>query len=71
MFKVIVWTFIIVILYRFFTRFVMPVAKMTKSAGEHMRRMQQQMQDMQQQQQQPKTTDRQVDGEYIEYEEIR
>jgi len=45
---------------------------MTKNASEHMRRMQQQMQDMHQQQPQPqKNADRHVDGEYIDYEEVR
>jgi type II secretory pathway component PulM len=74
MFKIIVWTFVLVMLYRFFTRFVLPVAKMTRTAKEQMQRMQQQMQDMQQQQQaQPKATtaSRHIDGDYIEYEEVK
>lgn len=74
MFKIIVWTFVVVMLYRFFTRFVLPIAKMTRTAKEQMQRMQQQMQDMHQQQQaQPKTAaaSRHIDGDYIEYEEVK
>ena len=75
MIKVLVWTFVIVVLYCFFTRFVLPIFKMTKVAGDHMRKMQQQMQDMQQQQSQPRPSSpaggRHVDGDYIEYEEVK
>ena len=74
MIKVLVWTFVIVILYRFFTRFVLPIFKMTKAAGDHMRKMQQQMQDMQQQQQSPQRPsggNTHIDGDYIEYEEVK
>ena len=72
MFKILIWTFIIVVLYRFVTRFVLPVFKMTKTASDHMRKMQQQMQDMQQQAQQgPSRAGKHLDGDYIEYEEIK
>ncbi|MBS1585763.1 MAG: hypothetical protein JSS82_09470 [Bacteroidetes bacterium] len=73
MFKIIVWTFVLVMLYRFFTRFVLPIAKMTRTAKEQMQRMQQQMQDMQQQQpkQHSSAGNRHIDGDYIEYEEVK
>lgn len=76
MIKVLVWTFVIVVLYRFVTRFVMPIFKMTKAAGAQMRKMQQQMQDMQQQadtQQRPSSSgpSKHIDGDYIEYEEVK
>jgi len=73
MFKIIVWTFVLVMLYRFFTRFILPIAKMTRTAKEQMQRMQQQMQDMQQQQpsSRPSAANRHIDGDYIEYEEVK
>jgi hypothetical protein len=70
MVKVLITAFVIVILYRFFTRFVFPVLNLTKQARDHMRNMQQQMQDMEEQMQRPQQS-KSVDGDYIEYEEVK
>jgi len=62
-------------LFRFLARFLLPVFKITRQASQHMRHMQQQMNEMQQRQQQPppppKAAPRQVDGTYIDYEEVK
>ncbi|OJW83451.1 MAG: hypothetical protein BGO69_08225 [Bacteroidetes bacterium 46-16] len=71
MVKVLITAFVIVVLYRFLTRFVFPVFKLTKQARDHMQKMQQQMQDMEQQRQQGTQHSKPLDGDYIEYEEVK
>ncbi len=68
------------LIYKLFSRFVLPVLRITNVANDHMQRMQQQMeaqqQEMrrqQQQYQQQQTRARTVDkeGDFIDYEEIK
>ena len=59
-----------IILYRFVTRFLIPVAKVTRQTSRKMREMQDAMQQMQQQP--PKAEKpKPVEGTYIDYEEVK
>lgn len=59
-------------LFRFITRFLLPVMKVSRMASTRMREMQQQMEEMQQKANNPVTPKpRTVDGDYIDYEEIK
>ena len=64
------------LVYKLFTRLVLPVLRITNVANDHMSRMQQQMDAQQQEmkrQQQQQTRTRTVDkeGDFIDYEEIK
>lgn len=75
--RFIVWSIVLTVIVRFIFRFLFPVVQMTRMTASKMQQMQQQMQDMQQRQQQPtpppvaKSKPQSVDGEYIEYEEVK
>jgi hypothetical protein len=61
-------------LFRFITRFVWPILKVTRMASNRMREMQQQMHEMEQKanaQHQPHTQSQVKEGDYIDYEEIK
>lgn len=60
-------------LFRFIVRFVIPVARVTRMASSRMREMQDQMNQMQQQANNPNPAPKPkpVDGEYIDYEEVK
>jgi hypothetical protein len=72
--RVLFWTFIIVMAYRFLFRFVIPIFQATRVASARLRQMQQQMNDMQNKAN-PKpgnTAPPQMkEGDYIEYEEVK
>lgn len=75
MIKLILWAFFFYVMFRFVTRFLLPVIQVTRQAKNHMRSMQEQMEQMQQQAnnnanptaKRPKVQE----GDYIEYEEIK
>lgn len=72
MMKIILWTLLFYVLFRFITRFVLPILKVTRMASSRMRDMQQQMEEMQQKANTPPAPERKVkEGDYIEYEEIK
>jgi uncharacterized protein YoxC len=74
MIKMILWAIFFYILFRFVTRFLLPVIQVTKQAKNHMRSMQEQMEQMQQQANSPNPTPKRPkvqEGDYIEYEEIK
>lgn len=74
MIKMILWAFFFYIMFRFVTRFLLPVIQVTRKAKAHMRDMQQQMDQMQQQANNPNTSYKRPkvqEGDYIEYEEIK
>ncbi len=58
---------------RFITRFVLPIFQITRAAQNKMKEMQQQMEQMQQQEQarQNAPRNKSVEGDYIDYEEIK
>ncbi|MCD6063726.1 MAG: hypothetical protein K0R82_1637 [Flavipsychrobacter sp.] len=74
--KFIIWSIIISLVLRFVMRFLFPVI-ITKVATDKLAQMQKQMEDMQRQANtnaQPKSAPKapkQVDGDYIEYEEVK
>lgn len=77
LFRILLWTFIIVMILRFVARFVFPVFQVTRMAQQKMKEMQQQMEQMQQNAQQPQPQHHQQappkvkEGDYIDYEEIK
>jgi hypothetical protein len=75
LFRILFWAFILVMVFRFIARFLFPVIKITKATHDGMRRMQDQMEQMRQQQQRPPkqqtSQGRAVEGDYIDYEEVK
>lgn len=73
--KYILYFILFFYLFRFIRRFLLPLFYVTRQTGVHMRRMQEQMNNMQQKQQAPqpprREKPRQVDGTYIDYEEVK
>ncbi len=69
--RILLWSFILVMVFRFIVKFVFPILQITRTAQKRMRQMQQQMEDMQQQSNQPPTNNSVKEGDYIEYEEIK
>ncbi|WP_276132444.1 hypothetical protein [Polluticoccus soli] len=75
-FRFIFWSIIISLVLRFVMRFLFPVI-VTKAANDKLAQLQKQMEDMQRQANanaQPKQASKapkQVDGDYIEYEEVK
>lgn len=71
-FRILLWSFILVLIFRFIVRFVFPILKITRITQSKLRQMQQQMEEMQQQKNAPQKQNNQVkEGDYIEYEEIK
>lgn len=68
-FKFVLFLFIIFLLIRFVMRFLLPIMKMTRMTHKHMNDMRQKMDNMQQQNN--STKQRRVDGDYIDYEEVK
>ncbi len=73
--KFIIWSIVLTLILRFVMRVVLPIFTMTRMAQDKMAQMQKQMQDMYEQQNRqqhptPKAS-KQVDGDYIDYEEIK
>ena len=77
--EIIIWTLVIYILSRVL-RVIIPIFRVTSAASSHMRQMQDQVRKMQEQmnnntppaQAQPKQrVNRNNDGDYIEYEEVK
>ncbi|RYE23332.1 MAG: hypothetical protein EOP51_10865 [Sphingobacteriales bacterium] len=76
-FRVIFWSIVLIFIVRFFIRFFYPILQMTKMANDRVQQMQKEMNNMQQRANAqasnptPKQQPRQVDGDYIEYEEVK
>jgi uncharacterized membrane protein (DUF106 family) len=72
LFRIILWSIIISVLLRFVFRFLLPVIHVTGEAKKRMSHMQKQMEDLQKQQQrqQPSRSSK-IEGDYIEYEEVK
>lgn len=75
-FRIIIWSLILGMLLRFVLRIVLPFFQIASMAQSRIRQMQQQMEDMHRQQSQPAAPQqhhapKQVDGDYIDYEEVK
>jgi len=72
LFRILLWAFILVMIFRFIVRFVFPILNIARATQDKLRHMQQQMEDMQKQQAPPQAKTGQVrEGDYIEYEEVK
>ncbi len=72
MWKIIVLLVIIFLIARFVMRYVMPIVLVTKTAHDKLSEMQKRMEQMQQEQERAtKKQNRSVDGDYIDYEEVK
>lgn len=73
--RILLWSFIIVMIFRFIARFVFPILNITRLTQDRLRQMQQQMEDMQQKQSNPPSAQQQThkvkEGDYIDYEEVK
>lgn len=75
-FKIIIWSILISLILRFVFRFLLPIMQVTSMAQSKMREMQKQMEEMQKQSQnnnakaQP-SRPRNIEGDYIDYEEVK
>lgn len=72
MFKFVLFLIIFFFIIRFVLRFIMPVIKMTRMTQYQMNEIKKKMEGMQQQGPvNPNQQRKQVDGDYIEYEEVK
>lgn len=67
--RIILFVVIIYFVVRFVNRYLMPILKLTKMTHHQMGEMRRKMENMEQQQQQKQS--RRVDGDYIDYEEVK
>ena len=75
LFRILLWAFILVFVFRFIARFVFPILKITRVTHDRLRQMQREMENMQRRQGQQQTPEvgrnKPKEEEYIEYEEIK
>lgn len=72
LFRILLWAFILVMIFRFVARFVFPILNITRTVQNRLRDMQQKMEDLQSQQAKPQKQAQKVkEGDYIEYEEVK
>jgi hypothetical protein len=74
--SMIVWTIILFIIFRFLTKYILPIVRMTRMASGRLREMHGNMNNANQQPQQPEvkkttTAPRPNKNDYIDYEEIK
>lgn len=67
--RIILFVIIAYFVIRFINRYLMPILKITKMTHHQMSEMRKKMENMEQQQQQKQSG--RVDGDYIDYEEIK
>ena len=68
--RIILFVIIAYFVIRFVNRYLLPILKITKMTHHQMSEMRKKMDNMEQQQQQQKQS-RRVDGDYIDYEEVK
>lgn len=75
LFRFIIFLLFFYLIIRFVTRFLIPIFKVVNTANESIKQAKEQMQRMEQhkknQQQQQQTKTEKIDGEYIDYEEVK
>jgi membrane protein insertase Oxa1/YidC/SpoIIIJ len=73
--RIILWTIVLTVVVRFIFNFLLPVIGITNAASQKMKEMQRQMDEMQRRQEQQKASTQkkaeQIDGDYIDYEEVK
>lgn len=73
--RIILWSIVLTVIFRFISRFILPIVGITNMAQQKLNEMQRQMEEMQQKQQQTQANTaqkpQQVDGDYIDYEEVK
>ncbi|RQO31285.1 hypothetical protein DBR32_04775 [Taibaiella sp. KBW10] len=69
--KIFIFLIVLSLIARFVLRFVMPILQVTKAARQQMNDMQQQMNSRNGQAEQPQKQSKRVDGEFIDYEEVK
>ncbi len=68
-FRFVLFLLILFLVIRFVMRFVLPVMKITRMTHSHMNDMRRKMEEMEQKQNAPRQ--KRVDGDYIDYEEVK
>ncbi len=75
MLKVLFWLFLCGLIYRVVFSYLLPILRMTSAANDHVRNMRQQMKEMEQRMNQPQAEAPRkaapIDGDYIDYEEVK
>ena len=71
MFKMFVLLLVIFFLVRFILKFLLPVIRVVRTTQMHMADMKKKMDHMQESKAAPQRPAKSVDGEYIEYEEVK
>ncbi|MBS1687884.1 MAG: hypothetical protein JSS96_04120 [Bacteroidetes bacterium] len=70
--RIITWGILIVVLYRFLARYILPIFHITRMAGDHLQKMQKQMEQMDQKNNPVHNNSQRVNkGDYIDYEEVK
>lgn len=62
---------VVFLIIRFVIKYIVPIFQMTRMAKEKLGQMQQNMEDMQRRQSRPESSQGSIDGEYIDYEEVK
>ena len=62
---------VVFLIFRFVIKYIVPIFQMTRMAKDKLSQMQQNMEDMHRKQGRAESSQRSVDGEYIDYEEIK
>lgn len=62
---------ILFFLARFVLRFLLPIMKMTRMTHQHMNNMRKKMDEMQQGENSRQSQNKRVEGDYIDYEEVK
>lgn len=68
--RIILFAIVVYMIVKFVRRFLMPIMKITRMTHNHMNDMRQKMEQMEQQQNNQHQS-RRVDGDYIDYEEVK
>ena len=68
--RIILFVIVAYMIVKFLRRFVMPIMKITRATHSHMNDMRQKMEQMEQRQQNNHQS-RRVEGDYIDYEEVK
>lgn len=71
LFRIILWSIVLTMVLRFITRFVLPIFQITSMTQDRIRQMQQQMDQMNKNNTPPEKPKKKVDGDYIDYEEVK
>jgi len=73
LFRILLWTLILGMVFRFITRFVLPIMHITGNVSNNLKKMQDEMnrQNEQNTASGQKSNPKPIEGEYIDYEEVK